>query len=66
MTITAFRCYYDDGTNTVADVCPLQNASGSPLIKSEFQIIEDVTSNIGFPWLLIIFGLIALMSKERK
>lgn len=64
-TQTAFRCYYDDGTVITSDVCALTNQNGSPLIKSELQIIEDVISEITFPWLIVILGLIALFSKER-
>lgn len=66
MTQTAFRCYYDDGTITVSDVCPPQNQYGSPLINSEFQIIEDVTEQIQYPWFLIILGIMFLLSKGRK
>lgn len=66
MTQTVFRCYYDDGTITTADYCPLENSNGSPLIKSELSIIEDVNSQIGFPWLLLVLGLIVLFSKEKQ
>ena len=65
-TQTAFRCYYDDGTITVADVCSATNSNGSPLIKSELSIIEDVSSTFEFPWWLAILGLIMIFSKERK
>lgn len=65
-TKTEFRCYYDDGTiDTVAEVCPAVNQHGSPLIKSELQIIEDVVNEITFPWLLLVLGLVALFSRER-
>lgn len=64
-THSEFRCYYDDGTIIVAPVCPLEN-NGSPLINSEFRIIEDVESQIGFPWLLLVLGLIMFFSKENK
>ena len=65
-TQTAFRCYYDDGTITVADVCPATNSNGSPLIKSELSIIEDVTGQMMFPWWLVVLGLLMFFSKERK
>lgn len=65
-TQTTFRCYYDDGTILTSDFCPLQNQNGSPLIKSEAQIIEDVTGEIMFPWFFVIVGLIIFFSKERK
>lgn len=65
-TQTAFRCYYDDGTIVTAETCPLVNANGSPLIKSEFSIIEDVTGQIGFPWFLLVLGLIMFFSKDRN
>ena len=73
---TKFRCYYDDGTIITVDVgenytgqvnaCPLENDNGSPLLKSELAIIEDVNNSIGFPWVLIILGLVLFMSKERN
>lgn len=66
MTTTTFRCYYDDGTITVSDVCPAVNQNGAPLIKSELQIIEDVLETISFPWFLIILGLVSLFTKDRE
>lgn len=65
MTTTAFRCYYDDGTILTAETCPLDN-NGSPLIKSEFQIIEDVLEKMDFPWLLLVLGLLAMFTRERN
>lgn len=61
-----FRCYYDDGTITTAEVCPLQNNSGSQLIKSELHIIENVIGNMGFPWLLVVLGLVILFSQDNR
>jgi hypothetical protein len=68
-----FRCYYDDGHIITVDgmwsgqtnACPLED-NGSPLIKSELSIIEDVESTIGFPWFLLVLGLIILTSQERN
>jgi len=65
-TQTAFRCYYDDGTIEVAEICLPTNQYGAQLIKSELSIIEDVTQQIGFPWWLIVLGLLMFASKERK
>lgn len=61
-----FRCYYDDGTIVTAEYCPNVNANNSPLIKAEYSIIEDVTDQIGFPWLLLVLGLIMVLSKEER
>lgn len=63
----SFRCYYEDGTIFTAPECPAVN-DGSPLIDSEFQIMEDVygKSINGIPWLLIILGLIVLHSSQKK
>jgi phosphoribulokinase len=66
MTTQTFRCYYDDGTITVADTCSPVSSNGSPLIKSELSIIEDVNNQFDFPWWLAILGLIMFFSKERK
>lgn len=60
-----FRCYYDDGTVTVAEICQPFNQNNSPLIKSELHIIEDVLDTISFPWLLIVLGLLVAVSKNR-
>ena len=65
-TQTAFRCYYDDGTVTTAEVCPAANSNGSPLIKSELTIIEDVVGTLGVPWFLLVLGLIMFFSREKK
>lgn len=66
MTTTTFRCYYDDGTITTAEICEPFNQNGAPLIKSELQIIEDVLETISFPWFLIILGLVSLFTKDRE
>lgn len=63
---TTFRCYYDDGTITVSDYCPLANENGSPLLKSELTIIEDVEEQIGFPWFLLVIAAVLLLSNERN
>lgn len=63
---SAFRCYYEDGSIITSDFCPDINQNGSPLLKSEFQIIQDVNATPGFPWLLVILGLLILFSKEKK
>ena len=65
-TQTGFRCYYDDGTIEVADVCLPQNQYGAALVKAEATIIEDVISEIGFPWLIVILGLIYALSKKGR
>jgi hypothetical protein len=65
-TQTAFRCYYDDGTILVSDFCPLANSNGSPLLKSELTIIEDVEEQIGFPWFLLVIAAVLLLSNERN
>lgn len=61
-----FRCYYDDGTIITADFCPLVNDGGSPLLKSELTIIEDVEGRYtnALPWFLLILGLLLLTSKK--
>jgi hypothetical protein len=59
----SFRCYYEDGTIITAVDCPEYN-DGSPLIDSEFQIIEDVYAK-DLPFLLIIFGLIYYFSEQK-
>ena len=61
-----FRCYYDDGTIITADFCPLVNDGGSPLLKSELTIIEDVEGKYtnALPWFLLILGLLLLTSKK--
>lgn len=61
-----FRCYYDDGTVTVADTCAPFNQNNSPLIKSELHIIKDVLETIQFPWFLIILGLLSLVSQRNR
>lgn len=61
-----YRCYYDDGTIEMsATECPATTQQGSPLLKSELTLIEDVMETIQWPWLLLILGLIVLTSKER-
>lgn len=64
---TFYRCYYDDGTIIEsAGVCPVVNDGGSPLIKSELTLIEDVEDRYknALPWFLLILGLILLTSKK--
>jgi hypothetical protein len=62
-----YRCYYDDGTIVMsATECPATTEQGSPLLKSELTLIDDVLGSIQWPWLLLILGLIVLTSKERK
>ena len=63
---TVYRCYYDDGTILTADYCPLTNDNGSPLVTSELTIIENVTGQMGFHWLLLVLALVILATKERK
>jgi hypothetical protein len=65
-TNSSFRCYYEDGSITTADFCPNVNDNGSPLLSSEFQIIEQVNSTPPFPWLLVILAMVALVSKNKK
>lgn len=60
-----YRCYYGDGSVIIDTQCPAINANGSELIASELTIIENVNTTIGWPWLLLILGLIVLTS-ERK
>jgi hypothetical protein len=60
-----FRCYYDDGTIITDSFCPETNSNGSPLVTSELTIIENVEETIGFPWLLLVLGMILLTSDER-
>ncbi len=66
MSTETFRCYYDDGTIVVADYCPLVNSNNSPLITSELTIIDTVTGQMGWPWLLLVLVMISLATKERK
>lgn len=62
---TAFRCYYEDGTITTSDFCNDPNENGSTLLKSELDIIADVTNTPPFPWLLVILAMVALVSKHK-
>jgi hypothetical protein len=48
------------------NLCPETTQQGSPLLKSELTLIEDVTSNMGWPWLLLVLGMIIIATKERK
>jgi len=66
MSTETFRCYYDDGTIITSDYCPLNNNNGSPLITSELTIIDTVNSQMGWPWLLLVLGMIILATKERN
>ena len=63
-TTESFRCYYQDGTMFTASECPTFN-NDSPLIDSEFQIIQDVSSTNPFPWFLIIMGLVYVFSQQK-
>lgn len=61
---TVFRCYYEDGSIITSDICPEFNQQGSPLIDSEYTIIEDVVANYYYPWLFVIlFGILVLSKK---
>lgn len=60
----SYRCYYDDGTVFTSPDCPTFN-NDSPLIKSEFQIMQDVAAPNPYPWLLIILGLVYVFSKQK-
>jgi hypothetical protein len=65
-TTTQFRCYYEDGTITASDYCQPINDNGSPLINTEFDIIEKINQTTEFPWLLVILAMMALLSKNKK
>ena len=61
----SFRCYYEDGTIFVSPDCPQYN-NGSPLIDSEFQIVEDVyAKDQQFPYLLVILVVLYSLSKQK-
>lgn len=62
-----YRCYYDDGTIVMSPtVCPETTEQGSPLLKSELTLIDDVTDQMGWPWLLLVLAMVLLATKERK
>jgi hypothetical protein len=63
-TSESFRCYYEDGTIFTASECPTFN-NDSPLIDSEFQIMQDVAAKESFPWFLIILGLVYVFSNQK-
>ena len=65
-TQTQFRCYYEDGSIIVSDTCEDTNDNGSPLLKSELSIIQDVNATTpSSMWLLAILVLIMIASKKK-
>lgn len=62
-----FRCYYDDGTILEQSECPTTSPNGSPLINTEYEIIQDAlsTPTCGIICLFVVLAAVHIMSKHH-